>query len=290
MKKVVVGSGKGGVGKSMLAASLAILSSQENKLVGVDCDVDAPNMNIWLGGGRWKEKKPISVTEKPVIDQAKCNGCGKCEENCRFSAIKVKDGKAVVNPFLCEGCGVCQIVCPQKAIKMEPAENGFINYRQTKYKFKLISGSLSPGESGSGKIVTEVKKEAEKEEAELMIIDSSPGTGCPVIASLQGTDFAVLITEPTPAGQADLNRILELVLNFQIPYGVVINKADINPQVATEIEDKFKGKILGKINYDQKIFQSLIKLKPILETSLKAKEEIEDIYRHLKDRLKDGVI
>lgn len=282
MKKIVISSGKGGVGKSMLSSSLAILFSQSKKIKAADCDVDAPNLNIWLGGGEWQETKPISVTEEPIIDREKCDGCGICEEKCQFSAIKVKNGQAQVNNFLCQGCGVCQLVCPKDAVKMEPAKNGFINQRQTKYGFQLFSGSLSPGQSGSGKIVTEVKRAAERERSDIMVVDSAPGTGCPVIASLQGADLVCLITEPTPASRADLKRILELVQDFQLPYRVVINKADINPKITRAIKREFGKKIVGQISYDQEIFKFLVKLKPIIETDLKAKEEIREIYSQLK--------
>jgi len=285
MKKLVVASGKGGVGKSMLSSSLAILFAQSKKIVAADCDVDAPNLNIWLGGGQWQESRPISVSKVPVIDRKKCDGCGICEKKCQFSAIKVRNGKAEVNPFLCEGCGVCQVVCPKNAITMEPAKSGFINQRQTKYGFRIISGSLSPGQSGSGKIVTEVKKRTEKEQVDMMVVDSAPGTGCPVIASLQGADLVCLITEPTPAGQADLKRVFKVIRDFQLSYRVVINKADLNPKITRAIEEEFGKKVIGRINYDRKIFQALAKLEPVVETNLEARKEIENIYSRLQKLL-----
>ncbi len=285
-KSLIVASGKGGVGKSMLSASLSILFSKDRELVAIDCDVDAPNLNIWLGGGAWQKEEKVSVTKKPEVDSEKCIGCGQCVKNCRFNAIKVVDGVAQPNYYLCEGCGVCQISCPNDAIKMVPADNGLIRYRTNrKYGFKVISGSLAPGESGSGKIVTEAKKRAQKEDKPLTVIDSSPGTGCPVIASLQGVDYAVLITEPTPAGKADLMRILELVDQFEIDYGVVINKHDINKEITQEIENEFEDKILGKISYDKKVFQKLTKMEPIVETDLKAKSEIRQIYKKVKEKV-----
>jgi len=286
--KLVIASGKGGVGKSMLASALAMLFAKEKKIVIVDCDVDAPNLAIWLGGVKdWNTTKSVITSAKPVIDLDKCNGCGLCVENCQFEALKIINNKAKLNPFICEGCGVCQIVCPEKAIELEPVQNGQIRIVQTKYGFPLVSGQLLPGETGSGKVVTEIKKEAEaisRGEYDIMIIDSAPGTGCPVIASLQDADLTLLVTEPTPSGLSDLRRVLEVVNHFKIPYRVVINKWDINSGLSQKIEKEFMENFLGKISYDQAIFKAIANLQPILETKLKVKTEIEGIFKKIYDQ------
>lgn len=285
---IVVSSGKGGVGKSMLTSSLAILLAEAGKkIVACDFDVDAPNLAIWLGGVfSWDKKKLISTIEKPVIDLNKCNGCSACAKACQFQALKIKDQKAKLNPFLCEGCGVCNIVCPQKAIKMVAVNNAQINIKnKTKYNFPLVSAQLFPGESGSGKIVAQAKKEAENFQSDLTIIDSAPGTGCPVNAALLDADLAVLVTEPTPSGISDLKRILAVINHFKIPYWIVINKWDINPDFAKQIANDFPGNILGKISYDKKIFQAIAHLKPIIKTNLKAKQEISAIFKNLLTKI-----
>ncbi|MCD6400260.1 4Fe-4S binding protein [candidate division WOR-3 bacterium] len=157
--KIAVSSGKGGVGKSMLASSLAILFSKNHQTVAVDCDVDAPNLAIWLNEDKdWYKIKEISTSEKPVIDYKKCIGCGICVKNCQFGALKLKRERPVIDKFICEGCGVCEILCPQKAIKLKPVKNGEIRIKKTRYGFPLVSSQLYPGETGSGKIVDEVKK------------------------------------------------------------------------------------------------------------------------------------
>lgn len=278
--KIVIASGKGGVGKSMLASVLVMLFAKiGKKVIAVDVDVDAPNLGIWLGETKKPDiSKKISTLEKPQIDEEKCTGCNKCVESCVFSALKLKNHKANLNYFLCEGCGVCEAVCPENAIKLKSVKNGQINILKTKFGFPLISGQLFPGEANSGKIVAAVKEEAENFDYDIMIIDSAPGTGCPVIASVQGTDFAILITEPTPSGLADLKKVLKVINYFKIPYAVVINKYDINRELSKKIETEFRGKILGKISYDKNIFKAISKLKPILETQLKAKKEIKQIY------------
>ena len=287
--KIVILSGKGGVGKSMLSSALAMLFRKSFRVTAIDCDVDAPNLAIWLNEiNKTKKFKSfkISTSSKPCIDYKKCDGCGICVEKCRFKALKMVKNKPVLVPFLCEGCGLCEIICPQKAIKLKPVKNGEIKIKQTKYNFPLVSGALSPGETGSGKIVSEVKKQANKFDYDIQIIDSSPGTGCPVTAALQDSSFAILITEPTPSGFSDLKRVLKVVNHFRIPWKLVINKWDINPQLSNKIEKWAKNKFLGKISYDKKIFQAIANLIPILETDLNAKKEIIQIFNKLKNSLK----
>ncbi len=161
-------------------------------------------------------------------------------------------------------------------------ENGQINIKKISENFILVSGQLFPGETGSGKVVSELKEQAENFPYDIMVIDSAPGTGCPVIASVQGSNFAILITEPTLPGLSDLRRVLEVVDFFKIPYGIAINRWDINRDLSKRIEKEFQGKMLGKISYDRAIFKTLADLKPILKTNLVAKNEIKKIYNQTK--------
>ena len=285
--KIVIASGKGGVGKSMLASSLAMLFAKERKIVAVDCDVDAPNLHLWLGEREgWDKTEKISTNEKPVINYSKCNGCGECVKICAFDALKIENCQLKVESFFCEGCAACEVVCPKKAIKMEVVKNAEIRLKKTKWGFPLVSAQLYPGESGSGKIVGRIKREAEDFSSDLMILDAPAGTGCPVIASINGTDFAVLITEPTPSGFADLKRVLIVVSHFKIPYGVVINKWDVNRKISGKIEKWSGEKLLGKIGYDQRIFQAIAQLRPILTTDLPVKEEVKKIYAQMIEKLR----
>lgn len=287
VKKLVIASGKGGVGKSMLCSSLAMLFAKEKKIVAVDCDVDAPNLKIWLNEVEKPNKIiPVITSAKPIFDYSKCAKCGKCVDACQFDALEMTKKGPRANPFLCEGCGACEVICPNKAIKLKPVQNGRIEIKKTKYNFPLISGQLFPGETGSGKVVSEVKKEAEKFRHNLILIDSSPGTGCPVIASIQDIDFAILITEPTPSGLSDLKRVLQVINHFKISFGLVINKWDINKNLSNKIQ-KWAGKeFIGKISYDKEIFKAVANLKPIMETNLKAKKEIKKIWLDLKNQEK----
>lgn len=282
--KIVVASGKGGVGKSMLASSLALLFSKEKKVVACDCDVDAPNMGLWLGVEDYDKSEKISTSMKAVIDKNKCTRCGKCKEICRFSAIEIKEGEFKVNSFLCEGCGACKIVCPVGAIELKEVKNGELRDKQIKESFPLVSGQLYPGEAGSGKIVEVLRKKAEGFEYDCMIMDAAAGIGCPVIASVRGTDFAVLITEPTPSGFSDLKRILEVVEHFNISYGIVINKWDISKKTSKEIEEWAGEKFLGKISYDKKVIDSIVNLQPVLFSDSKVVAEIKEIFENLRKK------
>jgi len=282
MKKIVVGSGKGGVGKSMLASSLAMLFAKKHKIIAVDCDVDAPNLHLWLGQREnWNKIEKISTNEEPVIDKTKCNLCGKCVDICAFNALSINRQQLSINHFFCEGCAACEVVCPQKAIKMKPIINAEIRVKKDIYGFPLISAQLYPGQTGSGKIVDEIKSRAEKFDYELMILDSPAGTGCPVISAVKDTNYAILITEPTPSGFSDLKRILTVIDYFKVPFGVVINKWDIYPELSRKIEKEFKNKMLGKITYDKRIFQAIASLTPVMETDLSVKEEIKRIFARL---------
>lgn len=282
-KKVAICSGKGGVGKSMLTSSLAILMAKRN-IIAVDCDVDAPNLAVWLGEPEdWKKVEKISVSEKPVIDSSSLTEkqAKDCAGKCRFNALKFEKGKLKLNPFLCEGCGACEIFCPEGVVKMRPAMNGEVRFKDSKHGFPLVSGHLYPGETGSGKMVSEIKSRAsEKAKGGIMLIDSAPGTGCPVISSLQDADSVLLVTEPTPSSFSDLKRVLKVVNHFNIPWYGVINKWDINKKLSEEIEKWLGKRLLGKISYDKKIFKSVSQLIPIVKTNLRAKKEIEKIFNN----------
>lgn len=289
MKKIVIASGKGGVGKSMLASTLCQLFAQKKSIKAVDADVDAPNLHLWLGEDEnWDEKEKISTNELAVIDHNKCRGCKKCLDICAFDALKEVNGRIEVDEFLCEGCGACQAVCPYGAISMKRVKNAEVRIKNNVHGFPLVSAQILPGQTGSGKVVEEIKKRAKKHSQkrksspELMIIDAPAGTSCPVIAALQDADLAVLITEPTASGLSDLKRVLQVVKHFKIPFGVVINKWDINKTTAEKIQAEFKKHFLGKIFYDKKVFQAIANLKPIMETDLKAKEEIKAVFKKLK--------
>lgn len=288
MKILTILSGKGGVGKTMLSSSLAVLFAKQAKIVACDCDVDASNLGLALGlrenAFKWQD---VETSEKAVLIEEKCDGCKMCLQNCVFSAIhwnEEKD-KPEFDSFLCEGCGACSLACPKSAIRIVKVKNGKVGYARTKYGFTIVAGQLKMGESGSGKIVDYLKKKAlaiaEEEGAKLVVCDSAAGISCPVIASLRGSDFVIAITEPSPASFRDLKRVLCIVKHFRIPYGIVINKWNLNKPLSKRIE-RFAGKkLLGKISYDREVVNAIVNLTPVVEKKCKAANEIIKIKERL---------
>lgn len=236
MKEIVVISGKGGTGKTSITASFAYLGG--NEIVVADCDVDAADLHLLMLPDFAKSEEFYSgVIAK--IDQDVCTKCGKCAEVCRFDAIPVIDGQYIVQPLDCEGCGYCTRVCPVDAIIMESQNVGDWYISTTKVGSSMIHARLGIGAENSGKLVAKVKNEtkkiAEKKGKKYVLVDGSPGIGCPVVSSLSGANFVVLVTEPTVSGIHDLKRVYELVKKFGIKTGCIINKADLNNAVEKEI-------------------------------------------------------
>ncbi len=262
MKTIVVLSGKGGVGKSSIAGSLALVLADRFNLTALDCDTDTPNLHLVLGALKPYKKEELKLTKKAVIDQNKCIACNLCYENCMFSAIDIINGKYKVNKYKCEGCNTCSIVCPANAISLDIVHNADILYFKTRYGFELISGQLMVGESGTGKIVYELRNRAK---SEIVLIDAPAGIGCPIISSLSGADYVVAVTEPTPAAFSDLQRALKVVEHFNIPYGIVINRFDLNEDYSKQIEHfAKKSNIIAKIPYDKDFVDAIVNMTPIV--------------------------
>lgn len=288
MKKITILSGKGGVGKSSIGASLAISFSQKYKIISADCDVDASNLALVLGKKEkdFKEWDSISTNQKAIFDLEKCISCKSCHNECYFKAIDWVNNKPKLKPFSCEGCEVCKMVCPVGAITMVPVDNAKIGYVETDFGFKVVSAQLMPGESGSGKLVFEVRKKAENlaKNADFMFIDAAAGIGCPVIASVSGSDYCLLVVEPTPSSLADVSRALKIVNHFKIPVGIIINKFDINTGYFSKIK-KFTQdnnlELIGSLPYDRSFSRALVDMVPIIKSSSKFKDIFEEIAKKL---------
>jgi MinD superfamily P-loop ATPase len=294
MKTITILSGKGGVGKSSLTASLAVLLARTHKIVTADCDVDAPNLALVLGVKGFDKSEKIQTSEKAKVIAESCPECKDKIDLCVFKAISwdEENERPVIDRILCEGCGTCLLAFPKGTVEMEKVENAEISTAKTSYGFPIVSGQLKIGESGSGKIVTALKNRAEElgreEDAELMLVDSAAGIGCPVIASIQGSDYVVAVTEPTPSALNDLQRALKVVEYFGIKYGIIINKWDINKRFTSKIErfaDENDIKIVGKIPYDKSFVDALVNLKPIVLYSSKFENIFEDIAGNIKKAL-----
>jgi MinD superfamily P-loop ATPase len=290
MKKIVVLSGKGGVGKSSITASLGVLLSETHTITAVDCDVDAANLALVLGVREPDEQRwdPIQTSAVAKVDMNICTGCKQCFEQCYFNAIEWNDGKSkpVIIDFGCEGCGLCVLVCPVQAIRLIQVENARIGSVQTAYGFSVVSGQLNMGASGSGKIVAAVKQLAMEigASSDIMLCDAAAGIGCPVIASVVGNDYAILVTEPTPSALADLERAYAIVSHFHIPAGIIINKWDINPDFVATIEQFARHNalpVLTQIPYTKTFVQALVDLKPVIISDPNTRQYFEQIMSPL---------
>jgi len=268
MKQIVVISGKGGTGKTVITASFASLAKSK---VMADCDVDAADLHLLLHP-TIRETHEFRGGKTAVIDQEKCTGCGKCRQICRFDAI-ITHPSFIIDPISCEGCGVCSHVCPESAISIRENLSGHWFISDTRYG-PFVHAKLGVAEENSGKLVTVVRQKArliaEREELDYVIIDGPPGIGCPVIASISGVDLALIVTEPTLSGIHDLQRVAAVAHHFGVKTVVCINKYDLNLQVTESIVHFCHAadvEIIGKIPYDTVVTQALVAGRPVVEYS-----------------------
>ena len=220
--KIAVASGKGGTGKTTISVALGTYLARKGLSVEIlDCDVEEPNANIFLKAPIEKKEKVYSLV--PHVNLEQCTGCGACDSICEFSAIVLVKGKPLVFPDMCHSCGGCTLVCPQKAISEKEKEIGIIEEGQTE-TITYRGGRLNISEAMSPPLIKYVKKQSEA--SDITIIDSPPGTSCPVIEAIDKTDYVILVTEPTPFGLHDLKLAVGMVRETGIPFGVVINRSD----------------------------------------------------------------
>lgn len=284
VKEIVVISGKGGTGKTSLAASLAVLAEG---VVLADCDVDAADLHLVITP-QIKRTEDFSGGRGARILPERCNSCGKCFEICRFDAVKKDEtGQPAyfIDPVDCEGCGVCSHFCPEKAIEFKPVVNGRWFVSDTRYG-PMVHARLGIAEENSGKLVALVRNQAKiiagEQNLPYIIVDGPPGIGCPVIASITGADAVLIVTEPTVSGEHDLLRVAELTRFFKIPAYLCINKFDINPDISRSIE-KIAGDlgitVVGRICYDSAVTGAQMKGLPVVVfTDSKVAKEIRAVW------------
>jgi MinD superfamily P-loop ATPase len=246
--KIVVASGKGGTGKSTFSANFAYSISRQKDLVLVDCDVEEPNLHLFFPTVKVESEVTVPV---PVFDYSKCDFCGKCGDFCQYGAIAVLKDKILFFKELCHSCGGCQIVCPRDAITEKPRVIGHIWDGKVDDHLRLITGVINEGEANGIPAIHAAKEAAEGNE--LVIYDASPGTACPVIETMEDSDFCVLVTESTPFGLHDLELAVHVVKMLGIPAGVIINRSDGKDQDTEEFCSDNGLKILMKIPFDEEI-------------------------------------
>jgi MinD superfamily P-loop ATPase len=294
VKQVVVLSGKGGTGKTTVAAALAHLASQEASLVLVDADVDASNLELLLAPEE-RERHAFFSSKVAVIDPELCEACGRCQEVCRFDAVLAPeaDGEAFsIDPVACEGCAVCYFQCPAEAIRMEEPQDGLWFRSDTPFG-PLVHAHLFAGQENSGKLVAEVRRRAAAIAREngpaYAIIDGPPGIGCAVIAATTGTDLALIVTEPTVSGIHDFERILGITEHFGVPALVCINKYDINVRKSQEISDYCTEQgiqVVGRVPFDTVVTEAMVRGRPVTAHEDGAvSQELREVWRLVRERL-----
>jgi MinD superfamily P-loop ATPase len=283
MKQLVILSGKGGTGKTSVAAAFAHLAHDHRlQVVMADADVDAANLELVLRPQKLETHDFIGGSVA-VVDPNRCQGCGICEQICRFEAILPLSSAPTpnlgsggdrgegysVDPIACDGCAACVYQCPENAIYMRPQMVGRWYRSESRYG-PLFHAELRPTQENSGKLVTMVKQQARllglDAGAELVIVDGPPGIGCPVISAAAGADMALIVTEPTAAGIHDMERVLGLAGHFRLLTMVCINKADIYPEGSSQIRnycDQHQIEVVGSIPFDEIVTRAIVQGEPV---------------------------
>ncbi|MGI6072964.1 MAG: ATP-binding protein [Lachnospiraceae bacterium] len=278
MQQLLILSGKGGTGKTTIAGAFIRLADAK---AYADCDVDAPNLHLVTEWKTEPKKTNYYGLPKAKINPELCIRCDQCRQNCRFDAV-LADEIYKVNPFACEGCGVCKFICPAQAITMIPSVDGELNLYSDAGKV-FSTAQLKMGSGTSGLLVTEVKKQMKSAavDADLAIIDGSPGIGCPVIASLSGADMVLVVAEPSVSGISDMERIIDTAAKFGIKTAVCINKYDINIENTKNIEDFCKKQglpLVGSIPYDPDAVKAVNNGQTIADIDCKSGKAVKEVY------------
>ena len=278
MKQLLILSGKGGTGKTTIASAFIKLA---NAKAYADCDVDAPNLHLITEQSSQPRKTDYYGLPKAEINPELCIECDKCRQNCRFDSISV-DKKYKVDPFACEGCGVCKAVCPVEAISLKPAVAGELMLYANEGEV-FSTAQLKMGSGTSGMLVTEVKKQMKSEivNANLAIIDGSPGIGCPVIASLSGVDMVLIVAEPSISGISDLERIIKTAAKFGTMTVICINKFDTNVENTEKIEALCKKQrltFMGRIPFDSNAVKAINNGRTIVDIDCASGAAVKAVY------------
>ncbi len=275
-------SGKGGTGKTTLAVNFAIYLSQFNKnhskrIFLLDCDVEEPNAGIFIKPDI-TDREFVSIPV-PRVDHKRCNFCGRCGEVCVYNAIAVLKNNVLIFDELCHGCGGCSLFCPVKAISEVPRKIGVVERGQSG-RIKFVQGRLNIGEPMATPLIRQLKKSlGEKSEDDIIIVDVPPGTSCPVIEAIRGSDFTVLVTEPTPFGLNDLKLAVATVRKLKIPMGIVINRSSNSDSIIEDYCNTEKIPILARIRLDRNVARLYSQGMPIVNQSnqyLKVFEQLDE--------------
>jgi len=279
--KIAICSGKGGTGKTTVATNLAVTASRAGRSVGyLDCDVEEPNGALFLKP-RVTETRPVNVSI-PKVDLDKCNGCGQCGKICQYSAIVPMEKDVLVFPELCHGCGGCWLVCPTGAITESHRQTGQLELGMAG-NVHCVQGLLNIGEAMSPPVVAAVKNTAPN--VDLLLIDSPPGTSCPVIESVRDSDFVLLVTEPTPFGLNDLKLAVEMVRALKLPFGVVINRADVGDGETKRYCQYQRIEVLAEIPDDRQVAEAYSRGEMACDVIPRYRDVYDNLLTELEKRI-----
>lgn len=279
---IAVASGKGGTGKTTVATALAqALSRADISVSCLDCDVEAPNAHIFIRPDLEYSKNVEMLI--PEVDDELCTGCGKCAEVCQFHAIVVLGGQTLVFPELCHGCGSCAMVCPDDAIREVPRTLGILEGGLSSDGINFGHGLLNVGEPMAVPVIKQLKKWRDHMDGEAVILDSPPGASCPVVESIRGADFVLLVTEPTPFGLHDLRQAYKLTQEVDIPAGLIINRDGIGNADVEAYCEEIGLPILMRIPLEREIGHGLAQGKSLLEIHPHYEDAFRALYAQMVD-------
>ncbi len=284
---IAVASGKGGTGKTTVATSLALsLSSQGQEISFLDCDVEAPNAHLFLQP-EFRQTKNVDRLI-PQVNAERCTACGRCAEICQYHAIVVLGQKTLVFPELCHGCGSCTLECPEKAIAEVPEKLGILEAGVTPQGIKFARGLLDVGEPMAVPVIHQLKK-WQPPQSNVSIWDSPPGTSCPVVESIRGADFLLLVTEPTPFGLHDLKLAAQLATELDIPAGVVINRDGVGDTQVETFCQQAGIPILMRIPLDRNIGTGIAQGKTLIQIQPEYQDDFQEMFAQIRDRVTQNV-
>ena len=280
--RIVIASGKGGTGKTTIATSLALVAATFESVRVLDCDVEAPNAGLFLHPAL-NRRKEVGIL-LPVVDEALCTHCGRCAEICEYHAIAVVGKKTLVFPELCHGCGSCTLNCPEKAICERLDVMGVLEGGPTPAGIDFAQGVMNIGEPMAVPIIRELKKWPPARPFDLEIRDAPPGASCPVVESIRGADFALLVTEPTPFGLHDLKQVAEITRELGIPAGVVINRDGIGDNAVEAWCAEAGLPILMRIPMERRFAEAIAVGKTLVETAPEYREKFLALLENIIER------
>ena len=275
-----VASGKGGTGKTLVATSLALSLKDSHKVMLLDCDVEEPNCHVFLKPSL-TGREPVNILV-PKVAEDKCNYCGKCAQICAYHAIAVLGNHVLTFPQLCHGCGACSYLCPEKAITEEPRETGVVEWGHSD-EVSFVQGTLNVGEAMAPPVIKKLKERGNN--SDVVIRDTPPGTSCPMVEAVKGSDFCLLVTEPTPFGLNDLGLTVDTMRELAIPCGVIINRTGISDAGVEEYCRKEGIPVLLTIPLDTEIARQYSRGITLVEGMPQWQDGFHRLFESIQERV-----